>query len=155
MAAGAANAPVLWKRSIAQPGFLSGLDEFSVYGIVQCLFAVPKVSCGNCPVLQCPGRDYWLPVRVGLLVSGIAVGRAFCGWACPGGLVREILGKFSLFRCNVQGELAKVLSFGEYPIIAVSLVVGISPGGGHALIPEIRAANVPVLFMPARAHETM
>ncbi|MEJ2718599.1 MAG: 4Fe-4S binding protein [Deltaproteobacteria bacterium] len=122
MAAGAAYAPVLWKRSIAQPGFLAGLDEFSVYGIFRCLFAVPNVSCGNCPVLLCPGRDYWLPVWIGLPVSGIALGRPFCGWACPGGLVQDILSTFSLLRGKVQGSLAKVLSFGKYPMIAVSLV---------------------------------
>lgn len=111
-----------WKRRIAQLGFLAVLGEFSFYGIFRCPFAVPYVSCGNCPVIQCPGRDYWIPIWIGLLVSAIAFGRAFCGWACPGGLVQDILSKFSLLRGKVQGELAKVLSFGKYPMIVASLV---------------------------------
>ena len=85
-----------WKRRISQLGFLVVLGEFSFYGIFRCPFAVPYVSCDNCPVLQCPGRELWMPVWIGLLVSGLLVGRAFCGWGCPGGLVSEMLGKLAL-----------------------------------------------------------
>ncbi len=92
-----------WKRRLSQLGFLALLGEFSFYGVFRCPFAVPYVSCGNCPVLQCPGRDLWIPVWIGLLVSGLLVGRAFCGWACPGGLVSEILGKLAVLKRKAGG----------------------------------------------------
>ncbi|MCK5423045.1 MAG: 4Fe-4S binding protein, partial [Deltaproteobacteria bacterium] len=75
-----------WKRRLTQCAFLVFLGEFSFYGIFRCPFAVPYVSCGNCPVIQCPGRKLWLAFWIILPVSAIIFGRAFCGWACPGGL---------------------------------------------------------------------
>ncbi|MEW6138034.1 MAG: 4Fe-4S binding protein [Thermodesulfobacteriota bacterium] len=109
-----------WKRRVSQLGFLVILGEFSFYGVFRCPFAVPYVSCGNCPVLQCPGRDLWIPVWVGLLVSGLIFGRAFCGWACPGGLVSELLGKIALFKGKVRNS---VESISKYPVVVASLVV--------------------------------
>jgi len=112
-----------WKRRITQSGFLIFLGEFSFYGIFRCPFAVPYVSCGNCPVTQCPGRHLWLGFWIALLLSAVILGRFFCGWACPGGLVSELLGKVSLIRGKMKGTLDKVLSSGKYLMVAVSLVV--------------------------------
>jgi ferredoxin-type protein NapH len=111
---------VNWKRRVSQLGFLLVLGEFSFCGIFRCPFAVPYVSCGNCPVLQCPGRDLWIPVWIGLLVSGLAFGRAFCGWGCPGGLVSELLGKLALMR-GKSGKFLEAVS--KYPVALVSLFV--------------------------------
>jgi len=112
-----------WKRRITQIAFLIFLGEFSFYGIFRCPFAVPYVSCGNCPVIQCPGRKLWLAFWIVLPISAIIFGRAFCGWACPGGLIAELLGKLSLARGKMKGALEKVLSSGKYLVIAGSLVV--------------------------------
>lgn len=112
-----------WKRRITQIAFLIFLGEFSFYGIFRCPFAVPYVSCGNCPVIQCPGRKLWLAFWIVLPVSAIIFGRFFCGWACPGGFVSELLGKLSLARGKMKGALEKVLSSGKYLVIAGSLVV--------------------------------
>jgi len=109
-----------WKRRASQLGFLVILGEFSFYGIFRCPFAVPYVSCGNCPVLQCPGRDLWMPLWIGLLMSGIILGRAFCGWACPGGLVSELLGKLALVRRKARGTIEAVT---KYPVVIVCLLV--------------------------------
>jgi ferredoxin-type protein NapH len=109
-----------WKRRASQLGFLVVLGEFSFYGVFRCPFAVPYVSCGNCPVLQCPGRDLWIPVWIGLLISGIVFGRAFCGWGCPGGLVSELLGKLALLRGKTRRALEAV---SKYPLVIASLVV--------------------------------
>jgi polyferredoxin len=114
---------VQWKRRITQSSFLIFLGEFSFYGIFRCPFAVPYMSCGNCPVTQCPGRELWLGFWVALLVSAVIFGRFFCGWACPGGLVSELLAKVSLIRGKVNGALDKVLSSGKYFMVAVSLGV--------------------------------
>jgi len=112
-----------WKRRVTQTGFLILLGEFSFYGIFRCPFAVPYVSCGNCPVTQCPGRKLWLGFWIILLVSTIICGRSFCGWACPGGLVSELFGKISLIRGKMKGTLDKVLSPGKYIMVGISLVV--------------------------------
>lgn len=112
-----------WKRRITQITFLIFLGEFSFYGIFRCPFAVPYVSCGNCPVIQCPGRKLWLGFWIVLPVSAIIFGRFFCGWACPGGFVSELLGKLSLARGKMKGALEKVLSSGKYLVITGSLVV--------------------------------
>jgi ferredoxin-type protein NapH len=109
-----------WKRRVSQLGFLVILGEFSFYGVFRCPFAVPYVSCGNCPVLQCPGRDLWLPVWIGLLISGLFFGRAFCGWGCPGGLVSELLGKLALLRGKARSSVEAV---SKYPVVIASLLV--------------------------------
>lgn len=111
---------VNWLRRFSQLGFLVLLGEFSFYGIFRCPFAVPYVSCGNCPVLQCPGRKLWLPVWIGLLVSGLVVGRAFCGWGCPGGLVSELLGKLAVLRGKGRRAIESV---SKYPLVIAALVL--------------------------------
>jgi polyferredoxin len=111
---------VNWKRKVSQLVFLAILGEFSFYGVFRCPFAVPYVSCGNCAVLQCPGRDLWIPVWIGLLISGLLFGRAFCGWGCPGGLVSELLGKLTLFR-RKAGRAIEAVS--KYPMVIASLLV--------------------------------
>ncbi|MGC8659138.1 MAG: 4Fe-4S binding protein [Desulfomonilaceae bacterium] len=109
-----------WKRKLSQAGFLIILGEFSFYGVFRCPFAIPYVNCGNCPVLQCPGRKLWIPVWVGLLISGLVFGRSFCGWGCPGGLVSELLGKFALFRGKVRNTIE---SMSKYLVILASLIM--------------------------------
>ena len=112
-----------WKRRITQCASLIFLGEFSFYGIFRCPFAVPYVSCGNCPVIQCPGRKLWLAFWIILPVSAIIFGRAFCGWACPGGLISELLGEISLLRGKVKGTLDNVLSSGKYIVLVGSFMV--------------------------------
>lgn len=112
-----------WKRKISQCVFLIFLGEFSFYGIFRCPFAVPYVSCGNCPVIQCPGRKLWLGFWIILLASAIIFGRAFCSWVCPGGFFSELLGKISLMRGKVKGALDKVLSSGKYIVLVASLMI--------------------------------
>ena len=114
---------VQWQRRITQGAFLIFLGEFAFYGIFRCPFAIPYVSCGNCPVIQCPGRKLWFGFWIILPVSAIIFGRFFCGWACPGGLVSELLGKVSLVRGKMRGALEKILSSGKYLMVAASLVV--------------------------------
>jgi ferredoxin-type protein NapH len=109
-----------WKRRLSQLGFVVLLGEFSFYGVFRCPFAVPYVSCGNCPVLQCPGRDLWLPVWIGLLISGLIFGRAFCGWGCPGGFLSEFLDKLALYRVKVRNS---VETLSKYAVVIASLLV--------------------------------
>jgi len=112
---------IQWKRRLVQLMSLAVMGEFSFYGVFRCPFAVPYVSCGNCPVIQCPGRKLWLTVWLVILASAILFGRAFCGWACPGGLLSEILSKFSLLRKKITGRMEMILSAGKYLVLALSL----------------------------------
>ena len=114
---------VHWARRFSQVVFAVLLGEFAFYGIFRCPFAVPYVSCGNCPVVQCPGRKWWIPVWVAILASAIVFGRAFCGWACPAGLISDLLGKAASLKRSLEGAAEVVLSAGKYVVLIASVVV--------------------------------
>ncbi len=103
--------------------FLFLLGEFAFYGVFRCPFAVPYVSCGNCPVVQCPGRKWWIPVWVGILASALVMGRVFCSWACPAGLVSDLLGRVSFLRRGIAGTADKVWSVGKHVVLVAAVVV--------------------------------
>ncbi len=103
-----------WTRRIIQAVSLFCLAEFSYYGIFRCPFAVPYVSCANCPVVQCPGKKLWLLVLLGILASGLLFGRAFCGYSCPVGMLNELFGKVAVFKGKISGGFARVAGFGKY-----------------------------------------
>jgi polyferredoxin len=115
--------PRRWIRRLVQLGMAAGIGEFAFYGVFRCPFAVPYVSCGSCPVVQCPGRQLWIPVWVGILASGLLVGRAFCGWACPVGLVADLLGKVSLLRHRLRGRLDRGVAWGKILVLLASVAV--------------------------------
>ena len=70
--------------------FLGG--KWLAVGFLRCPFAVPFISCMNCPLVDCPGR--WLqPFYIaGIAILAFFTGRGFCGWVCPMGFVQEGLG---------------------------------------------------------------
>jgi ferredoxin-type protein NapH len=111
-----------WKRRLAQIAALAVLGEFAFYGIFRCPFAVPYVGCGNCPVMQCPGRKWYLPIWGAILASAILFGRAFCGWACPGGLMADLLGKMTPIRRRLTGLGGALLHGGKYVVLAAALL---------------------------------
>jgi len=113
----------LWIRRLTQAASLYVIGTFSYYGIFRCPFAVPYVSCENCPVLQCPGRKIWLPVWIAILASALAFGRAFCSHACPGGMVAELFSRVSLLRGKVRGMADRVLSSGKYLALMACIYV--------------------------------
>lgn len=112
---------IQWPRRIIQIASLYFIGTFSYYGIFRCPFAVPYVSCENCPVIQCPGKKIWLSAWIAILASGLMFGRAFCSYACPGGMVSELFSKFSVLKGVIRNKLDKNLSYIKY----ISLVVAI------------------------------
>ncbi len=116
-------ASVNWVRRLCQIASTALLGEFAFYGIFRCPFAVPYVGCTHCPVVQCPGRKWWIPVWIGILASALVFGRAFCGWACPAGFLADLLGKAALLKGRLKGMADKALSAGKYPVLAASLIV--------------------------------
>ncbi|MBW1887473.1 MAG: 4Fe-4S binding protein [Deltaproteobacteria bacterium] len=112
-----------WIRRLSQTAALFVIGEFSFYGIFRCPFAVPYVSCANCPVIQCPGRWMVYPFWLALGVSTILFGRSFCGWACPGGFVSGLLSNLSTIRGKLKGGLNRKLHLLKYPTLAASLMI--------------------------------
>jgi hypothetical protein len=103
-----------WKRRLVQIISLGLIGEWSFYGIFRCPFAVPYIGCGNCPVIQCPGRSLWLWSWILIGGSALVFGRAFCGWICPGGLVSEILSMGSFFKSKLKERVSAGLAYGKY-----------------------------------------
>lgn len=111
-----------WKRRSTQAISLVVLGEWSFYGIFRCPFAVPYIGCGNCPVVQCPGRSLWMGSWIFILASALLAGRFFCGWVCPVGTISDLLGALAFAKQRVKGMLKTVLGYGKYLMLIAALV---------------------------------
>lgn len=126
----------VWRR-LTQLGMLAVLGQWSFYGIFRCPFIVPYVSCQNCPVITCHGRlltmfwGFWLL----LPLSALLVGRAFCGWACPGGLANQMLGKLAPLKLRARNLFTRVAPWGALLALAGCLYVWLLMGQPRTNIP--------------------
>jgi polyferredoxin len=131
----------LWRR-ITQLAALAAMGQWSFYGIFRCPFIVPYVSCQNCPVITCHGRllslfwGFWLV----LPLSVVLFGRAFCGWACPGGLANQLLGALAPLKLRTRSLLARLASYGKYLGLATALYAFFVLGQPRSNVP-IRAGE--------------
>jgi len=112
-----------WLRRLSPGSMLFVIGEFSFYGIFRCPFAIPYVSCANCPVIQCPGRWMVYPFWIILGLSTILFGRSFCGWACPGGLISGLLSKITQTGKKIRGKIDKKLHLMKYVVLMASLFI--------------------------------
>ena len=112
-----------WIRRFAQTCMLFVIGEWSFYGIFRCPFAIPYVSCEGCPVIQCPGRWMVYPFWIALGISAIFFGRAFCGWACPGGLVSGLLSNLLNSGKKIKKGIDAGLRILQYPVLAACLMI--------------------------------
>lgn len=137
-----AAVPLTWWRRLTQALGLFILGQWSFYGIFRCPFIVPYVSCQNCPVITCHGRlftlfwGFWLI----LPLSALLFGRAFCGWACPGGLVNQLFGKLAPIRLRNKRGMARGLSYLKYVGLMLALFVWLFWGQPREAVP-IRIGN--------------
>lgn len=126
----------LWRR-LSQLALIGVLGQWSFYGIFRCPFLVPYISCQNCPVITCHGRlftmfwGFWLLLPLSVLL----VGRAFCGWACPGGLVNQLLGKLAFLKLRRKNLFTRWAPFGKYLGLAVALYFYFALGQPRSDIP--------------------
>ncbi len=110
-------------RRLSQAIFLGILGQWSFYGIFRCPFVVPYISCRNCPVITCHGRlftmfwGFWLLLPLSVLLFG----RAFCGWACPGGFLSQMIGKVAPLKLRTSNFLARHARAGQYLGLLVSV----------------------------------
>lgn len=128
---------ISWLRRILQLAFLGLLGQWSFYGIFRCPFLVPFVSCQTCPVITCWGRisslfwGFW----IGFPVLAIIFGRAFCGWACPGGLTNQLIGKLCFIKLRVKNEIVKKLSFGVFISLIISVWILLAMDNPRTMVP--------------------
>ncbi len=134
---------ITWMRRATQALMLVVLGQWSFYGIFRCPYLVPFVNCETCPVITCWGRitayfwGFWLI----LLLSAVFIGRAFCSWICPAGLVNQVIAKVSLLKSNIRKSYAKVLSYsGFIAAVAVVLVLWFGLNNPRS-IPPIRVGE--------------
>lgn len=143
LTAAIARTPALkWWRRASQSVGLAIIGQWSFYGIFRCPFIVPYVSCRNCPVITCHGRlltvfwGFWLL----LPLSALLFGRAFCGWACPGGLVHRLMGKAAPLKLRIRNAIARFAPYGKYLGLALAVYVWLAWGQPREAVP-IRAGD--------------
>ncbi len=131
------SVPLRWWRRLSQTAFLLVLGQWSFYGIFRCPFIVPYVSCQNCPVITCHGRlltmfwGFWLLLPLSVLIFG----RAFCGWACPGGLVNQLLGMLAPAKLRIKNAFTRVVPYFKYLGLAVALYIWWAAGQPRENVP--------------------
>ena len=112
-------------RQVVQLGALAVTGEWLWVGALRCPYGIPFMSCGSCPMRVCPGT--WLQTWVigFLIVSGVIVGRVFCGWACPMGVVQDLLGRLPKLRALSRprfGRADRWLKGLKYLMLVVTVV---------------------------------
>lgn len=114
------------------PNFLDG----SIHMGASKQVCVPVLNCYSCPAATgaCPigsaqamlsGRKHSFPFYVlGLvLLFGLALGRAICGFLCPFGWIQELLHKLPVKKLKVNAKLDKPLRLGKYGILLLFVIV--------------------------------
>jgi len=129
--------PLTWWRRLTQVVSLAVLGQWSFYGIFRCPFIVPYVSCQNCPVITCHGRlltmfwGFWLM----LPLSALIIGRAFCSWFCPGGLLNQLLGMMASAKLRIRNVFTKIAPCFKYLGLAIALYVWLLYGQPRLAVP--------------------
>ena len=126
----------IWRR-LSQVLFLAIMGQWSFYGIFRCPFIVPYVSCGNCPVITCHGRlltmfwGFWLLLPLSIILFG----RAFCGWACPGGLFNQLFGMLAPLKLRMKNIINRILPYSKYLALILALYAYYIMGQPREAIP--------------------
>lgn len=126
-----------WARRLTQTSMLAVLGQWSFYGLFRCPFPVPFIDCQTCPVITCFGRittlfwGFWLL----LPLSVVLFGRAFCGWACPGGLVNQLIGKLSITKMRIQNRFTKIASLGLFAGLVIALILWLGLDNPRWMVP--------------------
>ncbi len=96
---------------------------------------VPGLNCYSCPgaIASCPlgslqnaiavlGKRLPFYVVGTLLMFGVILGRAVCGFFCPFGLIQEFLHKIPLPKLK-KNELTRRLTYIRYVVLAVFVII--------------------------------
>lgn len=110
---------------------LKGFAEGEIYRGKSKAICVPGLNCYSCPaaVGACPlgslqnavaasaSRPAFYMIGV-LLLFGLALGRVICGWACPMGLIQELLHKLPTPKLK-KSRWTRALSWIKYVLLIV------------------------------------
>ena len=110
---------------------LKGFSEGEIYRGKTKALCVPGLNCYSCPaaVGACPlgalqnavaastSRPAFYVIGV-LLLFGLLLGRVICGWACPMGLLQELLYKLPTKKLK-KGRVTRALSWVKFVLLAV------------------------------------
>ncbi len=111
-------------------GFVSG----RIYTGKDKIWCAPGINCYSCPGATgaCPlgslqgsfSADHSTIYYVGgiLLLYAILFGRMICGWACPFGLIEELLYKIKSPKVR-KSPVTRVLSFFKYAILVLFVLI--------------------------------
>jgi ferredoxin-type protein NapH len=94
----------------------------------------PFINCYACPlaVAACPvgiiqrfislGQIPWYPLGV-ISIYAITLGRAFCGWACPFGLLQDMLDKVRKKKIRVWKSAHKKAVLLKFAILGIAILL--------------------------------
>ncbi len=111
-------------------GFISG----NIYTGQSKKFCAPGINCYSCPgaIAACPlgslqgsiSADRSTLYYVGgiLLLYAIAFGRMICGWACPFGLIQELVYKIKTPKLK-KSPVTRLLSYLKYVILVFFVII--------------------------------
>lgn len=115
-------------RRLTQTVFFLITGQWFLVGFLRCPFGVPFVSCASCPLGDCTGTFLLVPFIGLLLVSGLLLGRVFCGWICPLGYLNDALGRLPKPRFENSAWFKKAEPFLrqlKYVFLAVTVVLAV------------------------------
>ena len=117
-------------------GFAKGFTNGKIFKGASKQICVPVLNCYSCPgaLGACPigslqsilsGHKYKFSFYVLgiLMLFGIVLGRAVCGFLCPFGLIQGLLYKIPKLKVKVPTKLDKVLRWLKYVILVVMVIL--------------------------------
>lgn len=117
-------------------GFAKGFFEGQIFKGKTKGICVPVINCYSCPgaLGACPigslqamlsGHKYRFSFYIigTIMLFGIFLGRAVCGFLCPFGLLQGLLYKIPKLKVKVPKTLDKILRFVKYAILLVLVIL--------------------------------
>lgn len=117
-------------------GYILGFQKGRIFTGSSKMICVPVLNCYSCPgaLGACPigslqsvisGRKHRFSFYVLgiLMLFGILLGRAICGFLCPFGLVQDLLHKIPLPKFKVPKKPDHVLRFVKYAVLVILVVL--------------------------------
>ena len=117
-------------------GYAAGFAGGMIFTGAGKAFCVPVLNCYACPgaLGSCPigsmqtvlggSRHRFSFYVLGLLmVFGIALGRMWCGFVCPFGLIQDLLGMIPARRIKIAPKVDKPLRYTKYAVLLILVVL--------------------------------
>lgn len=117
-------------------GYVVGFQKGKIYTGKSKALCVPVLNCYSCPgaLGACPigslqtvlgGMGHRIPFYVlgMLMLVGILIGRAACGFLCPFGLVQDLLHKIPVPKWKVPLKIDKPARYLKYLVLLVTVIL--------------------------------